>query len=221
MPGEDGYSLIQRVRALSSEEGGEIPAIALTAYARPEDHERSLLAGFQMHIAKPVDPSELVVMVASLAGPEAGSGRQWGLGTAATAASKPTPNLKRILLVEDDEPTRETLKKLLDRRGYEVVAVASLAEARSAAESGEYDLVISDFALPDGTGTELMAELRSRFGLKGIALSGYGGEEDLARSREAGFIAHLTKPVAIGSLEEALGLAAPTAAPDGPRSGSE
>jgi len=68
MPGEDGYSLIQKVRALSSAQGGQTPAIALTAYARVEDCQRALAAGFQMHVAKPVNPDELVATVAKLAG---------------------------------------------------------------------------------------------------------------------------------------------------------
>jgi PAS domain S-box-containing protein len=68
MPGEDGYSLIRKVRALSSEQGGQIPAVALTAYARAQDRAQALLAGFQLHIPKPVDPSELAVVVSNLAG---------------------------------------------------------------------------------------------------------------------------------------------------------
>lgn len=68
MPGEDGYSVIRKVRQLPSEEGGSVPAIALTAFARSEDRRRAVLSGFQMHIAKPVEPSELIAMVASLAG---------------------------------------------------------------------------------------------------------------------------------------------------------
>jgi CheY-like chemotaxis protein len=68
MPGEDGYALIRRVRALAAERGGNLPAIALTAYARSEDRTRSILAGYQMHVAKPVEPSELIATVASLAG---------------------------------------------------------------------------------------------------------------------------------------------------------
>ncbi|MDQ3439854.1 MAG: ATP-binding protein [Planctomycetota bacterium] len=67
MPGEDGYSLIRRVRALDAEKGGNIPAVALTAYARAEDRVKSVLSGFQMHIAKPVEPAEVIAMVASLA----------------------------------------------------------------------------------------------------------------------------------------------------------
>ena len=68
MPGEDGYSLIRRVRQLDKGKGGDIPAIALTAYARAEDRVKAVAAGFQMHVAKPVEPVELVTMVAGVAG---------------------------------------------------------------------------------------------------------------------------------------------------------
>lgn len=68
MPGEDGYALIHQVRALTPDAGGQIPAVALTAYARTEDQERALSAGFQWHIPKPVEPSELVKVVATLTG---------------------------------------------------------------------------------------------------------------------------------------------------------
>jgi signal transduction histidine kinase/CheY-like chemotaxis protein len=68
MPGEDGYSLIKKVRSLSPEEGGQIPAAALTAYARVEDRMRVLRAGFQIHLPKPVEPAELIAVVASLSG---------------------------------------------------------------------------------------------------------------------------------------------------------
>jgi PAS domain S-box-containing protein len=67
MPGEDGYELIGKVRALTNGRGGEIPAIALTAYARTEDRLRALRAGYQMHLSKPVELAELVVVMASLA----------------------------------------------------------------------------------------------------------------------------------------------------------
>ena len=65
---EDGYSLIRRVRALESGQGRSTPAIALTAYARSEDRFKAILAGFQMHMAKPVEAMELLAQVASLAG---------------------------------------------------------------------------------------------------------------------------------------------------------
>ena len=68
MPGEDGYTLIRKIRALSPERGGKTPAVALTAFGRPEDRIRSLMAGFNIHVSKPVDPDELTAIVASLAG---------------------------------------------------------------------------------------------------------------------------------------------------------
>ncbi len=68
IPDEDGYELIRRVRALPAERGGRIPAIALTAYAREEDRMRALLAGYHIHIAKPINPAELVAVVSSLSG---------------------------------------------------------------------------------------------------------------------------------------------------------
>jgi PAS domain S-box-containing protein len=67
MPEEDGYALIRSVRALGASAGGQIPAIALTAYARAEDRVKAVRAGFQMHLAKPIEPAELIAMVASLA----------------------------------------------------------------------------------------------------------------------------------------------------------
>jgi PAS domain S-box-containing protein len=68
MPEEDGYAMIGKVRALEPERGGRIPAVALTGYARVEDRLRALSAGYQMHVAKPVEPTELAIVVASLAG---------------------------------------------------------------------------------------------------------------------------------------------------------
>jgi signal transduction histidine kinase/ActR/RegA family two-component response regulator len=68
LPDEDGYVFIRQLRARPAARGGRVPAAALTAYARPEDRARALLAGFQAHVPKPVEPSELVAVVASLAG---------------------------------------------------------------------------------------------------------------------------------------------------------
>jgi CheY-like chemotaxis protein len=66
MPKVDGYSLIQQIRTLPPEKGGQIPAIALTAYARVDDHQRAITSGYQCHVAKPVDPEELVQAVVTL-----------------------------------------------------------------------------------------------------------------------------------------------------------
>jgi CheY-like chemotaxis protein len=66
MPGTDGYQFIRKVRALGEERGGKLPAIALTAFARSEDRQRAMLAGFDMHISKPVQPAELIAVVARM-----------------------------------------------------------------------------------------------------------------------------------------------------------
>ncbi|MDB6170165.1 MAG: Chemotaxis protein methyltransferase CheR [Verrucomicrobia bacterium] len=67
LPGEDGYQLIRRVRALPAPLGGSVPAVALTAYTRTEDRARAIRAGFHMHVTKPVEARELIVVVASMA----------------------------------------------------------------------------------------------------------------------------------------------------------
>jgi CheY-like chemotaxis protein len=113
----------------------------------------------------------------------------------------------RILLVEDHDATRSVLAQLLARRKYRVVAAATIAKARTVAQSQKCDLLISDIGLPDGSGNDLMKELFENYGLRGIALTGYGMEEDLTRGKAAGFITHLIKPVRIESLEHTLTLA--------------
>jgi PAS domain S-box-containing protein len=124
--------------------------------------------------------------------------------TAAPAKTVPARRV-RLLLVEDHAPTRQTLTQLLGRRHFDVTAAACVAEARAFSLAGDFELVISDIDLPDGDGYSLMAELHAqRPGLPGIAISGYGMEEDVVRSRRAGFAQHLVKPLNIAVLEAAI-----------------
>ncbi|HEY3932192.1 MAG TPA: ATP-binding protein, partial [Verrucomicrobiae bacterium] len=109
-----------------------------------------------------------------------------------------------ILLVEDHEPTRTTLVKLLIHRHHQVETATSMKEARIIATKSRFDLLISDIGLPDGSGCDLLNELQKCSPIKGIALTGFGMEEDIARSEAVGFRAHLTKPIHIQSLEDAL-----------------
>ena len=111
---------------------------------------------------------------------------------------------QRLLLVEDHDATRQVLTRLLRRAGYQVTTASSVAAARESAEHGRFDLVISDIGLPDGTGVELMETFRAKYGLRGIALSGYGMEEDQRRTREVGFVEHLVKPVDFAQLRRAI-----------------
>jgi CheY-like chemotaxis protein len=107
--------------------------------------------------------------------------------------------------VEDHEPTRSTLAYILTRRHHKVIMAASVAEAITIAEKTHFDLVISDIGLPDGNGYDLFKKLRDKFPtIQGIALSGYGMDKDVARSKSNGFCAHLIKPVRVQALEEAL-----------------
>ncbi|HXF09999.1 MAG TPA: ATP-binding protein, partial [Desulfuromonadaceae bacterium] len=110
-----------------------------------------------------------------------------------------------ILLVEDHEPTRSALAGLLISRRHKVTMAVSIREAVALAARNHFDLVISDIGLPDGNGYDLFKKLKKLSPLlKGIALTGYGTDDDLARSKDSGFHTHLTKPVRIQSLEAAL-----------------
>ena len=115
-----------------------------------------------------------------------------------------TPSATRILLVDDDPETLRITERLLIRRGFEVVAVASFQSALEAATRDRFDFVLSDIGLPDGSGLELMTVLKSQSPIKGIAISGYGMIQDHLQSREAGFDAHLVKPVTLHEVEMAI-----------------
>jgi PAS domain S-box-containing protein len=130
-------------------------------------------------------------------------GRDEARPASATRADRSPCRPLRILLVEDNKDTLNHFALILRLRGHEVRPAARLAEALDAATGGEFDLIISDIELPDGTGLELMRTLRDR-AVPGIAMSGYGTEEDVQQSLEAGYQEHLTKPVDIHRLEEAI-----------------
>jgi CheY-like chemotaxis protein len=115
----------------------------------------------------------------------------------------------RLLLVEDHRDTADILAKRLRRSGHDVIHAATVAAALQAAHEAKqsqrpFDLVLSDLGLPDGTGFDLMKELNARYGLPGIALSGFGMDADVQRSVESGFARHLTKPVDFEILQRAV-----------------
>lgn len=109
-----------------------------------------------------------------------------------------------ILMVEDHADTAEAMVELFAALGIRVTVAGTIADALTAAERGGIDLVISDLGLPDGDGHDLMRRLAGLYGLRGIALSGYGKDEDIGKSRAAGFALHLTKPVTIETLQSAI-----------------
>src|SRR5207302_1183465 len=97
----------------------------------------------------------------------------------AAIAGAPSPRRRRILLVEDHHDTARAMRRLLAAEGYEVATATDVATGLQLAEEQTFDLLLSDLALPDGSGLDLMQSLRAR-GLKlpGIALSGFGQEQD-------------------------------------------
>ena len=110
----------------------------------------------------------------------------------------------KVLLVEDHPDTSRAMASLLARSGYAVKAAHSVASALLLAAAEPFDIVVSDIGLPDATGYELMEQIRDRHGIRGIALSGYGMEDDMRRSLEAGFVEHVTKPVNVAQLQEVI-----------------
>jgi CheY-like chemotaxis protein len=110
----------------------------------------------------------------------------------------------RVLLVEDHEDTNRSLTRLLQLRGYHVQSASDVRSALALTESGEFDVLISDLGLPDGSGIDLMRAIRTDRPLLGIALTGYGMEEDIRKSRDAGFKHHLVKPIDVNMLDSFL-----------------
>ena len=127
-----------------------------------------------------------------------------------TSPTATPPNVKKgssrkqILLVEDHKDTRTSLEFLLKKARHDVISAGSAKEALELAAQNEFDLVISDIGLPDKSGLELMRQLKNEFNLKGIGLSGFGMDEDIAKGRSAGFVQYLTKPVHFAELKQII-----------------
>ncbi|HSI11994.1 MAG TPA: response regulator [Chthoniobacter sp.] len=135
------------------------------------------------------------------------------LATTAAPEAEPSPGPKppspagglRVLIVEDHEATNTVLARLLTRGGHQVTLSACIQQALQALGANTFDVVISDLGLPDGSGIDLMREIRETYpAMVGIALSGYGMETDLQKSKAAGFYAHLVKPIDIDRLRSLL-----------------
>ena len=117
----------------------------------------------------------------------------------------PPPASLRILLVEDHRDTRGALTHLLMRHGHTVTAAASVQEAMAQLHCQTFDLLVSDLGLPDGDGFSIMRQARQQHPqLVGVAISGFGAEDDRRRSNEAGFAAHLVKPIVVEVLFETI-----------------
>jgi CheY-like chemotaxis protein len=207
LPGEDGHSLIGKVRQLSAQEGGEIPALAVSAYVRDEDRSQALAAGFQKHLSKPFEPSTLVPAVARLAGRRRTSAPRSLLGGPPETAKKPPAAgtseprnalLSRVLIVEDDKDSREGLRELLQVWGHCVEVAEDGAQGIEKAIENPPGIALIDIGLPGLDGYQVAHRIREAFGERPIiliALTGYAESEDRLRARESGFDAHLPKPI--------------------------
>jgi PAS domain S-box-containing protein len=146
MPGEDGLAFIKAVRALPPDKGGLTPAVALTGYARPEDRDQALLAGFDLHIAKPISPAQLVLMVSRLAG-RASARRAVSSPPQARGAERDSK--ATLLLIEDAPDLQEVLSEMLTAAGYRVVAAAHGGEGLDRLRSGPpIHLILLDLMMP-------------------------------------------------------------------------
>ena len=129
-------------------------------------------------------------------------------GEAGSVASRSVTESARqalkILLVDDHQDTCAALEKLLARRGHLVAVTHDVRSAMEAAVRNKFDLLISDIALPDGSGMDLMMQLRAISSIPGIAISGFGNNGDIERSLQAGFSEHLIKPIKLDNLEAAI-----------------
>jgi CheY-like chemotaxis protein len=111
----------------------------------------------------------------------------------------------RILLVEDHGDTLHTLSRLLTHFGHDISVADCSQSAREIADSKEFDVVLSDIGLPDGSGYDVITHAKQKQAVKGVALTGFGMDEDIKKSKAAGFDFHLTKPVDFAELRTVLG----------------
>jgi signal transduction histidine kinase/CheY-like chemotaxis protein len=160
---------------------------------KAESHGRDRGATFIVTLETVAPPA-----VASSGGDKKPSKGQAGKRAQATKAKR------RVLVVDDHLDTCTGMKMMLERRGYRVTLAHTANQAVEKTLHEEFDLVISDIGLPDRSGYELMQELSTTKGLRGIALSGFGMENDVSRARAAGFSEHLTKPINFDRLEESI-----------------
>jgi PAS domain S-box-containing protein len=188
MPVKDGYELIREIRALERDRH-KTPAIALTAFARPEDRDQAMEAGFQLHLTKPVDSAALVQAVASMA----------QRAIAARPSRRPRERggmTLRLLLVEDNEDTALYIVTALEQQGHEVTVASAGPSALTIALDFRPHAVLLDIGLPGMDGYEVARRLRQTKGLENTlvaAVSGYMA--DPAREDDGLFDYYVNKPI--------------------------
>ena len=206
LPGMSGYVVAEKLRQDLHYQDTLI--IAVTGYGQERDRERSRQAGIDHHLVKPVDYETLAILT-----------REW-LRTASGRRRRPwkeLPNCSsqsqshcaRILVVDDTRPIAQIAQHMLRSQGHEVEIAFDGPAAITVAKRFRPDLVLCDLSLPGMSGYDLLRVLRTEPALGStlfVAVTGYSDEEDKRRTAEAGFHAHLVKPVSLESLQEILRL---------------
>jgi CheY-like chemotaxis protein/two-component sensor histidine kinase len=124
-------------------------------------------------------------------------------GVDSQAPRKPAKSL-RILLVEDHEDTRHTLSRLLTHFGHQISVADNTQSALEIMASQKFDVVLSDIGLPDGSGYDVISQVKRKQPVKAVAITGFGTDEDVRRGKEAGFDFHLVKPIDFHELRSVL-----------------
>jgi CheY-like chemotaxis protein len=202
MPGEDGYSLVRKIRQ-GEPQVRDLPALAVSAYAREEDRIRSLSAGFHLHLSKPFEPVDLVIAVNRL------------LRRETPAPSGATAHPPQILLIEDDPDIREGLRELLESSGHVVDTAEDGLKGIERILAARPRLVLVDIGLPGLDGfavAERVRRLLTKEEVWLVALTGLTRDEDVERMVSSGFDDYLPKPISFDRLD-ALVAARLSAAP--------
>ena len=122
-----------------------------------------------------------------------------------TRASYNSGKRLRILVVEDHSDTLQALSRLLSHFGHEISVADRAQTALNLIDSKEFDVLLCDIALPDGSGYDVIAEAKRKQPVKAVALTGFSATEDIERGKQAGFDFHLSKPVDFHELRAVLG----------------
>jgi len=119
------------------------------------------------------------------------------------SSEKPAKSL-RILLVEDHSDTRQTLSRLLTYFGHQISVADNAQSALKTVQSQQFDVVLCDIGLPDGSGYEVVSQAKRKHPVKAVAITGFGTDEDIRRGKDAGFDLHLVKPIDFHELRTVL-----------------
>jgi PAS domain S-box-containing protein len=205
-----------RVRIEVGDNGiGIEPDMLLRLFTTFEQTERARRfggLGLGLSIAKSLVELHGGFVTADSDGPDQGA--MFTVKFATVAPVEPAPPLTvtldacapecRVLFVEDHADTRRVMEHLLKHIGCSVMSAGGVQEALALAEQHQFDLLVTDLGLPDGSGMQIMEKIKLRKTIRGIAISGLGHEDDMRRSREAGFEMHLVKPINFPTLKEAI-----------------